>query len=88
MVIQMRRFNFSKVMRIIKSERTFMSTLNFIIMMHCISGFSNNLIFFGLNMLHGNIFINAMMITLAEITALVVSRYISYTRRVQEVYYN
>lgn len=46
-----------------------MKILTFIIVMHVLSGYNNNLISFGLNMLHGNIFINALMITLAEIPA-------------------
>jgi hypothetical protein len=88
MVIQMRRFNLPKLVRIIKSERTFMTVLNFIILMHCISGFNNNLIWFGLNLIHGNIFINAIMISLAEITALIISHFFTYTRKAKIVYYN
>ena len=47
-----------------------MKIITFVLIMHTITHFNNNLISFGMNLIHGDLFINAAMISIAELSAL------------------
>lgn len=77
-----------KIIRILESDSDYWKVFAFIIVMHTLSGYNNNLLSFGLNLMHGNLFINALMITLAELTAHLWSFFKSNAKKPIEVYRN
>lgn len=71
-----RGFKLKKILKALKATKEFTRTLPFMVMMTCINGFSTCLIHFGLNNLHGDIFMNGLVLSVADLSAYAFSLYI------------
>ncbi len=63
-----------KINKAIKQSDTFLEGLIFLLITQVIYQLNNNLIFFGLHHMYGSIFINAVVISVADLTALSILR--------------
>ena len=86
-IVESKHFQLGKLVRNVKTERKFFSNLKFMIFIYSISTINNYLLYYGLNLAYGNIYVNAFMISFAEVTGLVFSCFFDKVSEKYELYF-